>query len=65
MPDREVLIKRQQEMIAQIDEQYRSITDYRGVTFFETVPNGTRVWRFLGNETKLPQQIYQFRCERN
>lgn len=46
--DAEIFLKRQQEMIARIDEQYQSLPDNRGVTFFEPVPNGTRVWRFFG-----------------
>lgn len=51
-PDSETLRTRQQNMIARLDEQFKAIDDYRGVTFLETVSNGTRVWRFYGNKTE-------------
>lgn len=52
-PETEHSLARQQEMIARIDEQYRSVPDYRSVIFFETVPNGTRVWRFFGSSNEI------------
>lgn len=30
-------------------EHYKSIEDYRGVVFFETLPDGPRTWRFYGS----------------
>lgn len=56
-PDAEALRQSQQEMIARLDERYQAIEGFRGPVFFETVPNGTRVWRFYGNQaetTKSP-----------
>ncbi len=47
--------KNQQEMMNRADEQYQSLEDYRGVVFFETVPEGTRTWRFFGGKKETIQ----------
>jgi len=39
----------------QTDELFLSIQDYRGVVFFEDVPEGRRIWRFYGSEDKVVQ----------
>lgn len=39
----------QPETPARIEEQYLSLKEYRGVVFFENLPEGTRTWRFFGS----------------
>ncbi len=45
------LQKQQEEMLNRIDEKFQSLEDYRGVVFFEDVPDGMRTWRFYGSKT--------------
>lgn len=38
-----------QEMTSHISEKYKSLEEYKGVAFFENVPDGRRMWRFYGS----------------
>lgn len=41
-------IARRDELIARVDEQTRSLTEFRGPTFIENLPEGKRVWSLVG-----------------
>lgn len=51
-PENETTNAAAQEMTRKINEKYQSLEEYKGVVFFETVPDGTRMWRFFGSSTE-------------
>jgi len=55
------LSENQQASAGKVEERYLTLEEYRGVVFFENLPEGTRTWRFFGStENTVRSQLRWF-----